>query len=244
MVSPIQPEVCLKTGRLLTEWFEFPEYTYEQIEKMACEKYGVAVEDRPMGHAVHLQKTDPEAADLARKINSFIAARKRVAYPNGMSKQEVQYRLNEATKMVSTDNFKFLNDDVRERTGLEINPLWMMECLIRSGTLSPKEQVAALKELAQYTHSKAPSINHTTTTQLNPEDWLLELAKEEYKVIGTDIPMPQPKTPIEKGTHKWFEKNRAARIAEKDALRSFGQDEMSAMEAELADWDEDEVPED
>lgn len=237
MTSPIDPEMCIKTGRLLTEWFEYPEWTDKQLEQMACDHYGIAVEDRPRGHAVHLQKTDPDAADLARKINAFIAARRRRTFPNGMTKQEVQYRLNEATKMVSPDNFKFLPDDVRERTGLEINPLWMMECLVRSGLLSPKEQVTALKELAQYTHSKAPSISHSTTMQLKPEDWLLELAKDEYQVLGQDIPMPQPMQPLERGMHKEYEQRRAKRIAEKTALLAHSRDELAQLEAAIDEGD-------
>jgi hypothetical protein len=238
MTSPIDPHMCIKTGRLLTEWFEYEELTDEELIKRACEHYGTTVEDRPMGHAVHLQKIDPEKADLARKINGFIASRRKRKWPHGMSKQEVQFRLNEATKMVSPDNFKFLPDDVRERTGLEINPLWMMETLVRSGTLSAKEQVTALKELAQYTHSKAPSISHNTNTNLKPEDWLLELAKDEYAVLGEDIPMPIPKQRIEKGMHKTFEEKRAKRMVEKTALLTYSQSELEALEAEFADWDE------
>ncbi len=237
MTSPIDPEMCIKTGRLLTEWFEYPEYTDEMLERMACEKYGVDYESRPRGHAVHLQESDPEAADLIRKINAFKGARRRRVWPNGMTQQEVQYRLNEATKMVDPNNFKFLPDDVRDRTGLEINPLWMMECLVRSGLLSPKEQVAALKELAQYTHSKAPSISHNTTTHMKPEDWLLELAKDEYQVLGKDIPMPQPMQPIERGMHKTFEKKQEDRRREKMMLLEHNNQEINKLVQEMDDLD-------
>ncbi|MDQ2066745.1 hypothetical protein Q9295_10180 [Xinfangfangia sp. CPCC 101601] len=235
------PEMCVTTGRLLTEWFEHPEYTDEQLEKMACDHYGIAVEDRPMGMPFRIREEDPEKADLAQKINAFIAARRRRTWPNGMTKQEVQFRLNEATKMIDPTNFKFLPDDVRERTGLEINPLWMMEALVRSGLLTPKEQVAALKELAAYTHSKAPNISHSTTTHLKPEDWLLELAKDEYKVLGKDIPMPQPMQPVERGMHVEFEKRQAKRLAEKSALAGYGAAEVDEMTdgIEDAEWDVD-----
>jgi hypothetical protein len=238
MTSPIDPEMCIKTGRLLTEWFEYEELTDEELARRACEHVGITLEERPLGHAVHLQAIDPEKADLARRVNGFIAGRRRRKWPNGMTKQEVQFRLNEATKMVSPDNFKFLPDDVRERTGLEINPLWMMECLVRSGTLSPKEQVVALKELAQYSHSKAPSISHNTNTNLKPEDWLLELAKDEYQVLGTDIEMPRPMQPVERGMHRLADKKRATRMAEKTALLTHSQSELEALEAEFDDWEE------
>jgi hypothetical protein len=237
MSSPIDPEMCIKTGRLLTEWFEYPEWTDEQLEQMALDHYGL--QERPKGHAARVQETDPEKADLIRKINAFILARRRRKWPNGMTGQEVQWRLNEATKMVSPDNFKFLDDTTRERTGLEINPLWMMECLIRSGTLTPKEQVAALKELAQYTHSKAPSISHSTTTHMKPEDWLLELAKEEYQVLGQDIPIPQPMQPVERGMGKTFEKRREKRTAEAVALHGAASKGLLELEAELGDWEDD-----
>lgn len=235
MASPIDPEVCVKTGRLLTEWFEYPEYTDEQIERMACEKHGIAYEDMPRG--MPFMNPNVEERDLQRKIYASISALKKRKWPHTMSKQEVHHRLNEATKMVDPSNFKFLPDDVRERTGLEINPLWMMECLVRSGILSPKEQVAALKELAAYTHSKAPSISHSTNTQMKPEDWLFELAKDEYKVIGVDIPMKQPMTPIEAGMHRLHEKKRERKTQEIAGLLEFGSKELEIMDAELADVD-------
>lgn len=238
MTSPIEPEMCVKTGRLLTEWFEYPEWTDDQLKDMACEHYGITREEWPEGHAVRVQETDPDKADLIRKLNAFVAARRRRKWPNGMTGQEVQYRLNEATKMVDPTNFKFLPDDVRERTGLEINPLWMMECLVRAGVLSAKEQVAALKELAQYTHSKAPSINHNTNVSMKPEDWLMELAKDEYQVLGVDIPMPQPMQPIERGMHREHERKKVRKEAEQTALLQFGQKELEALEAEFEDWED------
>lgn len=238
MSSPIEPEMCLRTGRLLTEWFENPEYTDEDLERLACEKYGITVEDRPRGD---FNKLPPEKALLQRQINAFIAQRKNRKWRNGMTRQEVAYRMNEATKMVSPDNYKFLPDDVRDRTGMEINPLWMMECLVRSGVLSPKEQVTALKELAQYSHSKAPSFNHSTTTHMKPEDWLLELAKEEYK----EIEIEQPKQPREAGMHREYEKKRRLKQIEQVHMSHFASEEYQALldeidEAEFEDIDFDE----
>lgn len=241
MTTPIDPEMCVRTGRLLTEWFEYPEYTDEDYEKMACDHFGIDVKDRPRGNPTQLP---PEQDDLQRRINSFIAGKKRRRWRNGMSQQEVQYRMNEATKMVSPDNYKFLDDATRERTGLEVNPLWMMECLVRSGVLQPKEQVAALKELAQYTHSKAPSINHSTNVHVNSEDWLLELAKDEYKVLGEDIAMKQPVQPVERGMGKTYAARREKRLAQAGALMDYSANELAEMEALIdAEWEEDDEDE-
>lgn len=235
MASPIEPEMCLTTGRLLTEWFEYPEITEEQAMRMACELYGADPENPPKRTPGKLT----EEGELAQKIQNFVTNRvRRRKFPNGMTMLEAQYRLNEATKMVNPDNFKFLPDDVRERTGLEINPLWMMECLVRSGLLTPKEQVVALKELAQYTHSKSPSISHATTTHMKPEDWLLELAKDEYKVLGTDIPIPQPKQPIERGAGAQYEENRARKIKEASALMVHGSEIYKELEEEYAEFED------
>lgn len=232
MTSPIDPEMCITTGRMLTEWFEYPEYTEEQLEQLACEAFGTTPEDRPKGH---WDSMSPEDADLMRRINAFKSARKNRRWRNSMSMQEVHHRMNEATKMIDPENFKFLHDDVRERTGLEINPLWMMECLVRSGLLSPKEQIAALKELAQYTHSKAPNISHNTTTHLKPEDWLLELAKEEYQ----EIEITQPKQPVERGSGRRYENRMKKRLAETQALIDFSAEELAEMEAIVdAEWEE------
>lgn len=232
-MTPIDPEMCVNTGRLLTEWFEYPEHTDEDLERLACEAYGVDPKDRPRGNPTQMP---PDEANLMRKINAFITKRKNRKWRHGMSQQEVQVRMNEATKMVSPDNFKFLDDGTRERTGLEVNPLWMMECLVRSGLLTPKEQVAALKELAQYTHSKAPNISHNTTTHLKPEDWLLELAKEEYQ----EIEIAQPKQPVEKGAGEGYEKRMAKRTQEVQALINYSEAEMAEL-IELVDeeWEED-----
>lgn len=223
MASPIDPEMCRTTGRLLTEWFEYPVYTDDELKKKACEEYGITLEE------YHSAADDlwSDKGQLIRKAQAFVSSRKKRKWKHNLSQQEVAMRMNEATKMVDPSNFKFLPDDVRERTGLEINPLWMMECLVRSGLLTPKEQVAALKELAQYTHSKAPNINHNTTTHLKPEDWLLELAKDEYK----EITPVQPMQPVERGAGKNFEKRKLNRIREVQSLINHGSEELAALES-------------
>lgn len=225
MASAQEPFICETTGRLLTEWFEHPEYTDEQLEQQALDHYGVTEKPRCRPDEISDQAT------LMRQINGFVAGRKRRRFPNNMNAQEVQARLNEASKMVSPDNFKFLPDEVRERTGLEVNPLWLMECIIRSGLLSAKEQLAGLKELAAYTHSKAPSINHNTNTEMSPEDWLVELAKDEYKVIGTDIELKERLQPVEAGMGKKFAKIKAKKIEAVQSYESFGNAKLAELEA-------------
>lgn len=234
MATPIQPEVCMTTGRLLTEWFEFPEYTDEQLFRMACDHHDVDYDTRPK---LAPKKPFDENSLIANKITSFVSARKRTKWVHGMTQQEVQARMNEATKMVNPDNFKFLPDDVRERTGLEINPLWMMETLVRSGLLTPKEQVAALRDLAQYTHSKAATISHNTHSEVKPEDWLLELAKEEYRVVEEGIELRQPMTPVERGSSKRFESKTLKRTHEVKALQDFGSGQLAEYEAMFTDDD-------
>ena len=232
MTSPIDPEMCLNTGRLLTEWFEYPHMTDEDIERQACEKFGTTLEDRPKGYFRILSDEDNL---LQRRIQNFVTTRKNRKWKQGMTQQEVAHRMNEATKMVDPTNYKFLPDDVRDRTGLEINPLWMMEALVRSGLLSPKEQVAALKELAGYTHSKAPSFSHSTTTHMNPEDWLLELAKDEYK----EITIEQPKQPVENGMGPEYEIRRQKKQKAVGALADFAAAEFEKMAETIdADWED------
>jgi len=207
------PEFCPKTGRLLTEWFEYPEYTREEVERLACEYYGIAFEDMPKAPRVGKVPEDRYSAQLYYSIKAFVDARMRKDYPSSMPLKEIHFRLNEASKLVDPKNLKFLPEHITERTGLELNPLWMLEVLVRSGTLSAKEQIAALKELAQYTHSKAPSINHNTNTTMTPEDWLIELARDDYPVLE-DAKVIQPKQPKEAGMGPEFEVKRLARERE------------------------------
>lgn len=230
MVTPIDPALCKNTGRLLTEWFEYPEFTEEDLRTMARDKAGVPHDHqyKYIGHAT------PEERHIQSKISGFIAAMKNRKWGvSNMNKQEVAARLNEATKMIDPSNYKFLDDPTRERTGLELNPLWMMECIVRSGTLSPKEQIQALKELAQYTHSKAPNVNHNTNITA-PEDWLLELTKNDYAIVD-DLPNFQPKTPRERGMGTHFEKRKAATMKALEHTQGYMQSALSEMEAELGD---------
>lgn len=232
-MTPTEPEMCLETGRLLTEWFEYPEVPDDKLEAMAMKALGIDHNPR----AATFGNFTAEERDITRRINQFIMARKSRKWRNGMTQQEVHWRMNEATKMVSPDNYKFLADDVRERTGLELNPLWMMECLVRSGVLSPKEQVAALTNLASYTHSKAATLSHNVTTTMKPEDWLLELAKEEYQ----QIEYVQPMQPRERGMGERFVKNRAQKEDQHVAVVNYKEAELAALKAELEgeleDWE-------
>lgn len=237
MAGPIDPTQCKTTGRLLTEWFEYPEFTDEELKQMALARAGVESVAPGLKEAMK----DPDTHEAFRKYTDFLNSHKRRKWQHNMTKQEVAARMNEATKMIDPSNFKFLDDQTRERTGLEINPLWMMECLIRSGTLSPKEQIAALKELAQYTHSKAPNINHNTNITAS-EDWLLELSKAEYAVVDQN-PSFQPKQVREIGMGAEYEAKRDARVKLMQDTQQLMSDNLAEMSAELGDYtfgDEDE----
>lgn len=223
---------CVNTGRKLTEWFEYPEFTPEQILEMAYEHAGVAP-DFKMGHG---SNRNAEQQDAFIKIMAFSNKHKKRKWVNSLTQTEVAYRMNEASKMVSPENVKFLDEETQKRTGLELNPLWQMEVLVRSGVLSPKEQITALKELAAYTHSKAPSINFNNNSNLNPEDWLLELAKDEYKVIGVDIPLPE-KQMVERGAGKAFENRLQKKLTQIENLAEHGQSEFERLAQEVdAEW--------
>lgn len=156
-VSPIEPTVCKNTGRLLTEWHEFPELTDEDIKEMAMLAAGFDELPGKMSYDM-----TPEEKDKFNIYKGAIARRKQTKFKGGMSKQEVQHRMNEASKLVDPDNVKFLDKATQDKLGLETNPLWHMEALARSGTLSPKDQAMVWAKLAEYTHSKAATVNHNT----------------------------------------------------------------------------------
>lgn len=105
MHTPIQPTECDTTGRLMTEWFEYPELTLDQLKELARRETGV--ENPVEGKALHLM-TPEERADF-NKYHSFINKIKTRRWPGHMSKQEAAARLNEASKMVDPSNFKFLD---------------------------------------------------------------------------------------------------------------------------------------
>lgn len=235
MVSPIDPQMCANTGRLLTEWFEYPEFTEAELKAIALHEAGVEALAKK-----HIRDMTPDELSAHRKYTNFLNKHRNRKWKNNMTQQEVAARMNEATKMIDPSNFKFLDDDTRERTGLEINPLWMMECLFRSGTLGPKEQISVLKELAQYTHSKAPNINQNTNITAS-EDWLLELSKAEYTVVDSN-PSFQPKQIREVGLGEEYEQKKAVRVRlmqDTQALMKAGVAELSSELGDFTFGDED-----
>lgn len=234
-MNPLDVTTCENTGRILTEWFEYPEYTEEEEYAQACEHVGKTPEEvkaffATMGPA-HLH----EQPEWQRKLSAFLQSRRRRQWRNNMTQQEVAVRMNEATKLISPDNMKMLDEEAQKRTGLEINPLWMMECLVRSGVLNAKEQITALKELAQYTHSKAPTLNQNTNLNVKPEDWLLELAKEEYKVIDETGNMPTKVESNPKGTGNTFARDMAIKRASGANMILHAESELKDIEAEWGD---------
>lgn len=229
MKTPIDPKRCKRTGRLLTEWFEYPDVDDELLWEMAYEEFGVTPDD------VDMNRPMLEWGELERKMMTFVSSRKRRRWGvKGMTLQEVQFRLNEASKFVSPDNYKFLDEETSERTGLEINPLWQMEVLVRSGVLSPKEQVAALKELAAYTHSKAPNINKNMNVNGSPEEWLEALAQEEYKTLDEAGVMPDPVVRAERGYGKGADNSQhTQRVQETARLVNYNEKRLEDFMAEV-----------
>lgn len=161
-----------RTGRLITEWFEKP-----------------APEPKPP--KVHLEKSGAPGSITPELVQRWIeqgrplGGQGNTKFKGGMTKQEIQVRLDEASKAAeeAAKNPKFLSPELQARTGLEMNPLWMLEVLVRSGSLNQGQMVNALKTLAEYTYSKAPSLNQSVNVTMKAEDYLLQLANEEMPVV-------------------------------------------------------------
>jgi len=221
------------TQRMMTEWFEYPETTKELELEKAKEAHGVGPDyEFPTG--VTLSKLTKDELSLMRGINVQASNYKKRRWVHNLSQQEVAMRMNEASKMVSVANAKFLDEDTQKRTGLELNPLWQMETLYRSGILSAKDQLTALKELATYTHSKAPNIVQQTNINASPESWLLELAKDEYEVIQP----VERRQQAERGSGSTFDARRLTKTRNVASLANFAEAEMAEMES-LVDFEMD-----
>ena len=98
----------------------------------------------------------------------------RKGVPNGKTKTEVAQAVYDAAPTVVQP--KELPADVQERTGITENPLHAIELMCKADLLAGREKLAALKTLAEYTHSKAPSISESKLAVTRPEDFLAELA--------------------------------------------------------------------
>jgi hypothetical protein len=232
MASPITPEVCPKTGRLMTEWYEYAELTEEQLDQKVLDELGLT--EVPQGDPASILLMPPEFQEIWRAFHTRRSGFKRRKFVNNMSNVEVAARMNEATKIINPDNFKFLPQDVRERTGLEINPLWQMEVMVRAGILGAKDQLSALTTLAAYTHSKAATLSQNTNINLKPEDWLEEIAKDEYETVD-DAEIIQPKQRREKGAGVAYERVRARKDEGRQALIEYQAKELNKL-TELEDY--------
>lgn len=223
-----EPRYDPKSDRTLTEWFESPDTpTKEEAVAEAIEALGL---DGPP------DRSTPEGQEKWLEIGHYCTKRRGIRYRDGMSKQEVAVRLNNAAK--ATTKQKYLPAEVQERTGLEMNPLWMLETLVRSGTLTPKEQIVALKELARYTHSAAPSISHSTNTQMTPEDWLKNLAEEEFKEI--DAPEDRAFSRAAPGQGRRYGSTQRRKERNLAEFEDYQQRELKAMANQVVDveWTE------
>jgi len=171
---PRPPQVD-RTGRLITEWFEKP------APEPPKPKPKFALAGAPGSITSELVHTWIAQGRPAGGLG-------KTKYKGGMTKQEMQVRLDEASKAAeeAAKNPKFLAPDLQARTGLEMNPLWMLEVLVRSGSLNQGQMVNALKTLAEYTYSKAPSLNQSVNVTMKAEDFLLQLAEEEMPTITVE----------------------------------------------------------
>lgn len=172
--SPIKPMVD-RMGREITEWFQKPApEPPKPPPKLSGGGPGKIT-------AELTQQWIEQGRPLGGQGNT--------KFKGGMTKQEIQVRLDEASKAAEAamKNPKFLSPELQARTGLEMNPLWMMEVLVRSGTLNPNQMVSALKTLADYTHSKAPSLNQSVNVQMKAEDYLLQLAEQDFPTIAVEM---------------------------------------------------------
>jgi hypothetical protein len=214
VVNPREPEVD-RTGRLITEWFEKP------APEAAPERSFT----RPEGFGTMTGELVQQWIAQGRKPGGLGNTK----FHGSMSRQEVQVRLDEASKMVSVENVKFLPPDIQARTGLELNPLWMMECLVRSGSLNPNQMVNALRTLTEYTHSKAPSMSQNISLTGKAEDFLLKLAEEEYPQVEVEpkkkrkAPGTGPRAEFEKARReKWKAEGRVNERGKYVPLRDLG----------------------
>jgi hypothetical protein len=168
---PRQPLVD-RTGREITEWFQKP----------APEPPKPKVKlERSAGPG----KITPELTQKWIEQGRPLGGLGNTRFKGGMTKQEMQVRLDEASKAAeeAAKNPKFLAPELQARTGLEMNPLWMLEVLVRSGSLNQGQMVNALKTLAEYTYSKAPNLNQSVNVTMKAEDFLLQLAEEDFPTV-------------------------------------------------------------
>jgi len=235
MRTPREEEDDPETGRILTEWFEEKEHSPALIDALAREKAGFSPDEFiPDLHRSSSEwfALDDETRLKLIKYQAAKASFSRRRWRNGMTQQEVAHRMNEATKMVNPDNNKFLDTETSQRTGLTLNPLWQMECLYRSGILTPKDQISILKTLADYTHSKAATINVNNNNNTH-EDWIMQLAKDEYKEVLPEKLPEDRKQPRENKHGPLYEKRRQQKLdAIEEATVKFDI-EMGSLSEEL-----------
>jgi hypothetical protein len=140
--------------------------------------------------------------------------------------------------MTGPENAKFLPQEVQDRTGLELNPLWQIEVLVRSGTLAPQNQLSALKSLAEYTHSKSPSLSQQMTGK--PEDFLIQLAEQEFEQVKVS---EVHKAPPGQGKRHASELRRREKWREQGLVRDHGVWRRIDGDPTAAERDEDKAKE-
>lgn len=225
---------CDRTGRIMTEWFEAPHLTDEDIKQMALDAAGLS---EPI-HKMRFDMTDEEKEQFTA-YNKVLASKRNTKFKGGMSKQEVQVRMNEASKLIDPNlNPKFLDKATQDKFGLELNPMWQMEALARSGRLSAKDELAAWAKLAEYTHSKAATITETNT-KFTLEDYLNKSVDEQREAIEAEYTVVQieERTITPAGMSEDFNRKQAVIAKTMDQASELTSESIEALAEELGDFD-------
>lgn len=219
MHCPVGTEPVIDAlGHACSEWFEEPVTPPPPSEAHAMSDLsdpGFVPDSVTRLKEWHKQKKLTDPGYYAR-----LSKKRKYAF-GSKSLQEVQARLNQASRL--TLQPKWLDEATQERTGLELNPLWMLETLIRSGILSKKDQLVALGVLAEYAHSKALTVSLTKVGTSEP---LLSEIAALYPVVEVEA------RPYRKhGTSPTYEKDRKRHQARKARLVAEGYGEGDPQNA-------------
>lgn len=77
----------------------------------------------------------------------------------------------------------YLSADKQKELGITINPMYYLQKMFLSGIMTPKEQIAILTKLTDFTHQK--TTQKTENIISRPEEFLELLANDERVIDGT-----------------------------------------------------------
>jgi hypothetical protein len=79
----------------------------------------------------------------------------------------------------------FLPVEKQKELGIVINPLYHLQKLFLSGIMTPKEQIALLSKLTDFTHQKVAQKSEVSVSR--PEEFLEKIAFQDEKVIDGEV---------------------------------------------------------